>query len=690
MPGQLKKLGPYAILLLILLVAYLPVSTFYFGMKNDAFSDNFPHKFFLSEAIHSGNSPLWNPYMNFGFALYADVGFAFYTPITWLFALLGYNAYTLTAEVLLYIYLGGVFMYRLGRYLGFTLSVSLAIAAMYMCSGFYTGGLTFINFLTAAAFLPLTVQMVLQLIHQPCLKNSFLLAVACFFVFAGGHPYIPIILPYFIAALAAALFIFHKTYRQNAKQIIIYALASLGCFLLLYLPALYSYLNIIPFYGRNYIPNQALNTGQGFTLSAYTSFLFPFYTATTHNIFGADVTMRNGYFSIAGFICALLAFKNKQLYARVFTIAAVFMLVLSMGGPFKAFLYSKLPLLGFVCHNGEFRIFSILCFSITAGFGLQQLQGGDAAFKQRLTWALRLVAIAALLIFAAAIVSRYNVLTGFFAQVKQNSGITQKVKAFLQGPTVIFLLVSALLTLTVCLLSLYAIQLKKRWFTVFVIVILGDLSLNSILYLPVTGVGQTTLPQIQAVYNTSPKGIIIPPLIPVNQVDTLDEITTGLVGNITYYNKHIGTVSLTDYPSYFTTTNDYFNNAPLVAQVSKQPYLFLASNSQHPQQSNIVVNHFAPGNIEVQVTALQDDTLVYLQNNYKFWHGVANKQPVPVVTMYGTFMGVKINKGVNTVLFYYRDVWLVACLLVSALFFITGFGIIGWQKLKGTPPGRNR
>jgi hypothetical protein len=86
-------------------------------MKNDAFSDNFPNKFFLSEAIHSGMLPLWNPYMNFGFPVYADPGFAFWNPITWVFALIGYSAYTLTVEVLCYIYIAGICMFALCRYL---------------------------------------------------------------------------------------------------------------------------------------------------------------------------------------------------------------------------------------------------------------------------------------------------------------------------------------------------------------------------------------------------------------------------------------------------------------------------------------------------------------------------------------------------------------------------------------------
>src|SRR5436305_13009828 len=107
---KLQQFKPYLLLLLILFIAYLPLSTFYFGMKNDAFSDNFPNKYFLSEALHAGTLPLWNPYLNFGFPIYADPGFAFWNPVTWLFAFAGYSAYTLTAAVLLYIYFAGVFM----------------------------------------------------------------------------------------------------------------------------------------------------------------------------------------------------------------------------------------------------------------------------------------------------------------------------------------------------------------------------------------------------------------------------------------------------------------------------------------------------------------------------------------------------------------------------------------------------
>jgi len=223
MHKKLHQLKPYLLLLLILLIAYLQLSTFYFGIKNDAFSNNSLNKFFLSEALHAGMMPLWNPYMNFGFPVYADPGFAFWNPITWLFAFAGYSAYTLTVEVLLYIYLAGIFMFRLGRFLKFTPTTSLTVAVMYMCSGFFVGCLQYINFLTSAAFIPLLVQAYLQCFQKASYKNSFFLAISGYFIFVGGHPAIPFATLYFLIILSFVLILFWKAYRTNYKQIFFFS-----------------------------------------------------------------------------------------------------------------------------------------------------------------------------------------------------------------------------------------------------------------------------------------------------------------------------------------------------------------------------------------------------------------------------------------------------------------------------------
>lgn len=127
---------------------------FYFSLKNDAYTVNFPNKYFFSESLYAGLLPLWNPYLNFGFPIYADPGFSFWNPITWLFGLIGYNAYTFTIEVLTYICIGAIGMYLLIKEEGKDRLNALIISIAFASSGFFIGNLQHINFITCIAFLP--------------------------------------------------------------------------------------------------------------------------------------------------------------------------------------------------------------------------------------------------------------------------------------------------------------------------------------------------------------------------------------------------------------------------------------------------------------------------------------------------------------------------------------------------------
>ena len=132
----------------IMFVAYLPISSFMFFLKNDAFGGYFPSKFFISEALHSNDFPWWNPYINFGLPQYGDMNSGFYSPFTWIFAaFFTYNAYTFTAELLLYLILAGIGMYQLCRSFKFTKTVSYIAGFSFMCSGYMVGHLQHFNWI---------------------------------------------------------------------------------------------------------------------------------------------------------------------------------------------------------------------------------------------------------------------------------------------------------------------------------------------------------------------------------------------------------------------------------------------------------------------------------------------------------------------------------------------------------------
>jgi hypothetical protein len=193
------------------------------------------------------------------------------------------------------------------------------------------------------------------------------------------------------------------------------------------------------------------------------------------------------------------------------------------------------------------------------------------------------------------------------------------------------------------------------------VIILLDVAINTFIYLPVTGVGTKTLPEIQAIYNANPEGIPVPPLIPVNKIDTLDKKTTGLVGDLSYYNKKIGVQQLTDYPSYFKST-DLFFKSPEKDFVLNKPYIFLKSGSK-----NFRVTDFSPQNITVKVESNEADSLYLLQNHYKFWKAFNDHKEIAISTAFTGFMAVPVHKGLNTIAFIYDDANLKYFFLISVL-----------------------
>ena len=87
-----KQWKYYGWIILIGWLIYWPISLFLFGIKNDILTDYFPTRFFMSESLHAGFIPWWNPYVNFGIPQYAEMNSSYWSPITWLIAAIpGYS-----------------------------------------------------------------------------------------------------------------------------------------------------------------------------------------------------------------------------------------------------------------------------------------------------------------------------------------------------------------------------------------------------------------------------------------------------------------------------------------------------------------------------------------------------------------------------------------------------------------------
>lgn len=184
--------------MVVLFLAYLPISSCMFFLKNDAFNGYFPPKFFMSESIHAGHLPLWNPYINFGIPQYADMSSGYWSPITWLIASTsGYNAYSLTFELLFYVLLSGIGMYKLTGLWVTDKRIRFMAGVAFMCSGYHVGHLQHFNWLSGAAFLPFCLWSYLHLLRQPSIRNMLLTALLFYLLISSAHPGITISSFYF-------------------------------------------------------------------------------------------------------------------------------------------------------------------------------------------------------------------------------------------------------------------------------------------------------------------------------------------------------------------------------------------------------------------------------------------------------------------------------------------------------------
>ena len=308
----IKKSGPFLGLTAFVLIAYLPLSSFLFAIKNDAFIYNFPNKYFFSEALQHGYIPYWNPYLNYGFPLFADPGFAWWHPLTWIFGFIGYTPFTFTIELLVYLVIAATGMYSLGRQFSLNRLSSFVMGALFAGSGFFVGNMQHVNFLTCAAFLPWVVGNWWRFQSQPSLKNLAATAITTYLLCTAGHPAIPIGTFYFLGSLSLLYFFFNRR-QEKLSSFLLRNAAYLFLTCVLCLPVILAYAQLMPFYIRNEVVDHSVTNNLGFTVSSYISFLSPVSTIKGADFFSTDLSMRNGYFSLFGFLAlvyVLLAQKT--------------------------------------------------------------------------------------------------------------------------------------------------------------------------------------------------------------------------------------------------------------------------------------------------------------------------------------------------------------------------------------------
>ena len=303
-------------------------------------------------------------------------------------------------------------------------------------------------------------------------------------------------------------------------------------------------------------------------------------------------------------------------------------------------------------------MFTILSLCIAAGYNLNYFLENPPSKK--LSNRLKIISISLLSIlslFMLFVLIKKPVFTHLKGQTDLPFGISyiKWVLTNLSFPDCLFIS----LAIATTFITAFYILLRKKLYHLIPFLIIIDVALNLIVYIPITGVGQKSVSYIQAIYNRSPKGIPVPTLTPVEKLDSISTDESNLVGDWSYYNKQIGSLKITDYPSYFLSLETYFNsNYP--SFINKKPFVFTKQEG-----SKISIEKFSPQNIEINCTSKVEDTLYLLQNNYKYWKATVDGNRQPISTAFYSFMAIAIPKGESKIVFLYQDWGLLLSFIIS-------------------------
>jgi Bacterial membrane protein YfhO len=715
----------YLLLLVICLLAYWPLSFGLFSVKNDAIHYFLPYRFNISEAIRNGEWPFWSPYVYLGNPLYGDMQSGAWNPVVWFFSLIGrYDLTLFHYENLLYIFLGGVGMYKLTNRLFAHSHTALLIAASYMLSGFMLSG-QLINWLAAAAFLPFVLHYYLQTLQIASYSNAIKTAIALFFLLTAGYPSFFITTGYILLfLLVLALINRSKNKESNTlswKRFLIQQFIIAIVFAGLALPAIVSFVDLLPYYNRGSGTTYTDTIRNPFEWQQLLSLIFPSSIKANDIVSATDVTCRNVYPGIFALL-ALFAFPPKLNRRNILLIIlAVFALLFSMGDatPVRKLCYNILPLMDTFRHPSQMRLFFLFAILLLAAPGVKTLlnTGFSAPGSKKIKTIAWVTASALLLITILAFINStlLKQLSGY-----SFSGIRTSVKNVIENNSLAdTVALNGLIQLFFIAAFLFWAGKYARYKKLFSLLWIANLFIMAQLILPITFVSKTSPCEINAFIHASPKGFPTAGLektIGENSVDALDHFDKIALSY--FYNKKIGISRINNSPSFLEEQDQFLKSGLLYYYVLSKPVTYIADTVVQLKDTNILnlattcnfafadaipaiksncsdddtafIKKLSANRFEIETQTSSASLLVLTQSwhhNWKVW--IDNKQAMIYKTNI-SFMGTPLPAGKHTVVFKFcpsntlKALWVMFAMI--ALLIITGtVSLIRQYKLRQQP-----
>jgi hypothetical protein len=564
----------YLLLFIVALIAFWPLSIGFFSLKNDALVYFLPWRYHISESIQNGYFPYWSPYLYTGLPLHSDMQSGVWNPVVLFISLFTrYNMTILQWEVILYLFMAGLGMYKLLRTFLFSSTTSVVIAIAYMCCGFITDSISFIPWITCAAYLPFVFLYFYRLLNQGSTETSIKFGIALVLLLTAGYPSFFIYTIYILSAAGVAFIVRKLKNKRNAdiREFLKYGFLALLVFIIVSGPAIISYWEFLHYYQRG---KGATLTGaltNSFNLFSTISFITPAAVARPHEYINSDLSARNIYIGLIIFIFFLLSLTKKLNGTQKFIVGIIiFSFLFSLGNatPVREWCYRFLPFMNSFRHPATIRLFTSIGVLLLAASALENFLLNATQVKKRIL--LITVSVSLLLIW---IIGNYfsgktiiNKLGSFSYSISGIKEFLDKLTfseiAFAQG-CIQFIFI---------LFFLLVIQRRNTNKHILGILLIANSLLFAWLALPFTAVSQVRTSQVNAYINSFPRGFPPPKFNePIHAGIYSDSVIISPLGYDNFYNKkiiiedHLITPTInSNYESFLAQKNlrVLFNNYP--------------------------------------------------------------------------------------------------------------------------------
>ena len=664
-PSLKKILQPYLLISIAGLLAFAPVSFMLRSLKNDIIALEYPINHFISQSIHNGEIPYWFNTWGMGFPLQSNLTWGIFSTPQMLFSsLFNYNIYTLHIEFMFFVLLAGWGMfYLLQKHILKDQKLSQLLAICYMLSGFMVGSTQWLLYITAAAFIPLTISSLLSLLKTPSLKNSIQFAIVYTLMFTSVYAAFNIITTYSIAIFILLWFLFFE--KEKTKRIAKFKYLGIAVFftMLLCTPCLYYTIEVLNNISRgNSIASDAEFFNSNYLHPASLSNLLLPLSSVKMSFANTEGTMLHSYMGL--FILLLLPFaiwrsvKEKNRRAIYLLITAILFLLTSFGEitPIRNLL-NILPGFNYFRNPAIFRLYFIVALIIFIGISFSNKSIEELFFRKsietktiiRLAWLLLTIYLI-IVFFNGKNLEKisFNNLSDFVRNINYKSS----------------LLISSIVQACLLITAIFLIKLKR--IDLLRITFALDLILNTLICTPFFSVSSSSISEVNAILRPS-KGF---PLQAINP----NEVASTFIDNKnnTWYNTNIFRKEVSTQDSYrgpLTLKNFYSDTFKIKAK--RETSLVFFENDSTKNSVQLLVQR--PTIIKASVNTKSSSTITFLQNYYSGWKAFYNKSQVEIINDDRPGMSIQIPKGEGVVEFKYerKAVWINALALhLIVIFFL--------------------